>query len=444
MSCIQIIGGKHLHGKIRISGAKNSLLPIMTACLMIRGTVYLHDVPKLSDLNQMLHILARLGCIINRQGNTVKIDVNELNEYRIDNEAAHKIRGSIFVMGAMLSRLGKVELPFPGGCAIGSRPIDLHLSLLRKIGVKCHCSHNLITATYKQRRHKKPMILTLDFPSVGATENIIQATALGFPGNTYTVHGVAKEPEVVDLCNFLNQCGAQIEGAGTDVLTIHSVEQLHGTTYTPIPDRINTGSYLIATAAAGGDVTLTNTVPNHHINLIEKLKNAGAKINIKDNTIHIVMNQHRPFHFNIHTAPYPGFPTDLQSQFCVLACLTRGRSTITENLFENRFRYVSELNKLGAKITVNRNQAQIQGVSALTSNPTSNLCPSSYHIPSPEKCIGTVLSAHDLRGGVALVIAGLASHGTTTVEHAEYIARGHENIVKDLRQLGAQIVELDQ
>ena len=444
MSKIQIIGGTPLHGKIRISGAKNSLLPILTACLMVRGTIRLHDVPKLSDLTQMLHILAKLGCVINRQNQTIKIDVNELQNHIIDKEAAPKIRGSIFVMGAMLSRLGKVELPLPGGCAIGSRPIDLHLTLLRQIGVKCHYRQNTIIASYTPRRHRKPIILALDFPSVGATENIILATALGITGNVYYIHGAAKEPEIVDLCNFLNNCGAQINGAGTDTIIIHSVPSLHGTTYTPIPDRINTGSYLIAAAVTGGDVTLTNVIPTHHINLINKLKNIGAQITTTSDSINIIMNRRTPYSFNIHTAPYPGFPTDLQSQFCVLTTITKGCSTITENLFENRFRYVSELNKLGAQITIERNQARIKGVNKLTATLTPTLCPSSYQIPNPQICNGTNLTAHDLRGGVALVIAALAAQGTTTIEQADYIYRGHEDIVKDLRQLGANIVALDQ
>lgn len=444
MSSIQIIGGKQLHGHIRLQGAKNSLLPIMTACLMVHGTVQLIDVPKLSDLSQMLHILARLGCIVNRQDSTVKIDNLGLQTHVIDAHAAPKIRGSIFVMGAMLSRMGKVELPFPGGCAIGKRPIDIHLTLLRAIGVKCHYTKNSIVATYKPRRHRRPVILNLDFPSVGATENIIQATALGIIGNTYIIHGAAKEPEVVDLCNFINQCGGNIEGAGTDTITIHSVTNLHGTIYKPIPDRINTGSYLIAAAVTGGDVILSNTNPEHNLNLICKLKNIGAQITTSKDTIHIIMKRRRPYHFNVHTAAYPGFPTDLQSQFCVLASLTKGRSTINENLFENRFQYAPELNKLGAQITISRNQAQIKGVTELIAKPTSNLCPSSYQIPNPESCTGTILTAHDLRGGVALVIAGLAAQGTTTIKNAEYIYRGHQDIVKDLRQLGANIVALDQ
>ncbi len=444
MSRIQIIGGKSLYGKIHIDGAKNSLLPIMAACLMIPEAVYLNSVPKLSDLSEMLHILARLGCTVNRQGTTVKIEAKNIHTHIIDNQAALKIRGSIFIMGALLSRLGKVQLPLPGGCAIGNRPIDIHLTLLRQIGVKCHYHNNNIIANYTTHRHRKPIVLSLDFPSVGATENIIQATTIGISGNTYIIHGVAKEPEIVDLCNFLNQCGARITGAGTDVITIDSVTRLHGTIYTPIPDRINTGSYLIAVAATGGDVTLTNTTPEHHINLISKLKNLGAQITTTQDTIRIVMQQRRPFNFNIHTAPYPGFPTDLQSQFCALATITQGHSSITENLFENRFRYVPELIKLGAKIDVECNQAHIKGVKTLSAVQTPNICPSSYQIPSTENCNGTIVTAHDLRGGVALVIAALAARGTTTIENAEYIYRGHQDIVKDLRQLGANIVALDQ
>ena len=444
MSRIQIFGGKRLYGKIHIDGAKNSLLPIMTACLMVPNAVYLNNVPKLSDLSEMLHILARLGCTVNRQGNTVKIEAKNLHTHIIDNQSAHKIRGSIFVMGALLARLGKVQLPLPGGCAIGSRPIDIHLTLLRQIGVKCHYHKDFIHASYTIRRHRKPIILSLDFPSVGATENIIQATTLGILGNTYIIHGAAKEPEIVDLCNFLNQCGANITGAGTDTITVQSVTRLHGTTYTPIPDRINTGSYLIAIAATGGDVTLTNTIPEHQINLLSKLKKIGAKITTTKDSIRIKMQHRNPFHFNIHTAPYPGFPTDLQSQFCALAAMTQGRSTITENLFENRFRYVPELIKLGAKIDIERNQARIKGVKTLSATLTSNICPSSYEIPNAQNCHGTIVTANDLRGGVALAIAALAANGTTTIENAEYIYRGHQDIVKDFRQLGANIVAFDQ
>ena len=444
MSKLQIYGGQRLSGTIVLDGAKNSLLPIMTACLMVEGTVKLHNVPKLADLRYMLRILARLGCQVHWQGNTVKIDVHNLSTHTIDQEAASKIRGSIFVMGALLARLGKVELPYPGGCSIGSRPIDIHITLLRQIGVKIKCTADLISATYTPKPHRQPTILTLDFPSVGATENIIQAVTLGIPGNIYQIHGAAKEPEIVDLCNFLNQCGAQIKGAGTDLITVCSVANLHGTEYTPIPDRINTGSYLIAVAATGGDVTLQNVIPHHNLNLINKLRALGIKIKTTEDSIHIIAEKRRRQNFNLHTAPYPGFPTDLQSQFCVLCAVTRGQAVITENLFENRFRYAPELNKLGAQITIEHNHARIKGVKRLLALTTPTLCPSAYQVPSSLTCLGTTVTACDLRGGVALVIAALAASGTTTIEHAEYIARGHQDIVKDLRQLGAHIVALDE
>ena len=442
MSKIQITGGRPLRGTITIDGAKNSLLPIMTACLMIDGSVRLRHVPQITDLRQMLHILAGLGCHVNRQGDTVKIDVHQPSSHIIDPTAARQIRGSIFVMGAMLARLGAVELPYPGGCSIGNRPIDLHLNLLRQIGVKIKATATVIRATYTPKPKRRPTVVTLDFPSVGATENIIQATALGCAGNIFQIVGAAKEPEIVDLCNFLNQCGAQITGAGTDTITVTSVTRLHGTDYTPIPDRINTGSYLIATAVAGGDVTLRNVIPAHNINLINKLRAIGAKITATADSLHIVVKRRRRHNFTLHTAPYPGFPTDLQSQFGVLLAVNPGRSIINENLFENRFRYVPELTKLGAKITLHGNQALIHGVKQLHAQPTSNLCPSAYQIPAPATCTGTILNATDLRGGVALVIAALAANGTCTIDHAEYIARGHQDIVKDLQQLGANIVAL--
>lgn len=442
MRKLQITGGQQLHGTLKISGAKNTLLPIMTACLMVQGTVRLHHVPRIDDLSKMLHILAGLGCRINMQGDTVKIDVQQPLTHVINHTAAKKIRGSIFVMGALLARMGKVQLPFPGGCSIGSRPIDIHLDLLQQIGVKYQITPTEIIATYTPKKYRGVKVLTMDFASVGATENIIQATALGLEGNTYQIVGAAKEPEIVDLCNFLNQCGANITGAGTDVITVRSVSKLHGTDYTPIPDRIITGSYLIAAAVTGGDITLQNADPTHNVNLINKLRLAGAKITTTADSIRLVMRRRRCYHFHLHTAAYPGFPTDLQSQFCVLMALIRGDSDITENLYENRFRYVSELNKLGAKIKVTGSQAQIHGVKQFDATPTANLCPSAYGTPEPDECRGTTLIAADLRGGVALVIAALAAKGTTTILNADYIYRGHQDIVNDLQQLGANIVAL--
>jgi UDP-N-acetylglucosamine 1-carboxyvinyltransferase len=438
---LRIEGGLPLFGTVHIDGAKNSLLPILTACLLIRGRVILHTVPKITDITNMLKIMSGMGVSVNINGDTVAVDIPDTINGGIDDGLARKIRGSIFIMGALLGRLGSVKLPYPGGCSIGDRPIDIHIDLLKKIGVKIHETKTHIECRMPLRRTAR--VLYLDFPSVGATENIILATVSG--KREYKIVGAAKEPEIIDLCKFLNACGADIRGAGTDTITVKSAGSLHGCEYTPIPDRINTGSYMTAAVACGGDVTLKNTIPEHNANLIEKLKSLGAKITANENTLRIVYekkpNRRKRF-FNIHTAPYPGFPTDLQSQFAAAAATIKGKTVITENLFENRFRYVPELQKLGADITVTSKSALIRGSTRLSAFPTRNICPESYGQPPRPYCNGLVLNAADLRGGVALVIAALASAGTATITNAEYICRGHADIVRDLRQLGANIILL--
>ncbi len=444
MQKLQIQGGKPLFGTIHIEGAKNSLLPIMSACLMTHGTTILHTVPRITDLTNMMNILASLGLIINIKNDTVKIDANNITSTEIPTESGNKIRGSIFIMGAMLSRTGTVKLPYPGGCSIGNRPIDIHIDLLKQIGAKITQHKEFIECTLKQKKFNGTKILTLDFPSVGATENIIQATALGIRGNTYKIIGAAKEPEIIDLCDFINACGGNIMGAGTDTLIIHSVEKLHGIEYTPIPDRINTGSYMIAVTACGGEVTLKNSNPEHNINLICKLKSLGAKIKTTQDTIYISCKKIKQRNFNIHTSPYPGFSTDLQSQFVSLTTVASRSTMVTEGLFENRFGYTNELLKMGANITVNGSKAHIKGKKRLYTKSTDNLCPASYNLPADADCLGTVLSAGDLRGGVALVIAALMTDGTTTITNADYIYRGHADIVKDLRGVGANILSIKE
>jgi UDP-N-acetylglucosamine 1-carboxyvinyltransferase len=444
MTKIRIEGGKGLYGTIKIDGAKNAILPILAGCLLTRGKTVLYNVPKISDITNMLHILSSLGCAVTVKNDILSIEVNKITKSDIDTELGKKIRGSVFIMGALLARTKTITLPYPGGCAIGNRPIDIHTDALRKIGVKIKESKSYLRAMWKQTNAAKMKELFFDFPSVGATENLILATALG--NKTYKFVGVAKEPEIIDLCNFLNSCGANITGAGTDTITVAGVGDLHGCEYIPIPDRINTGSYLIAAAAAGGDVTLQNVIPQHNGNLISKLKLLGAKINVPaKNTLRIVCSRptRRFACINIHTAPYPGFPTDLQSQFAVLAAITKGQTTITETLFENRFRYADELAKLGAKITVRANKAVITGVPQLSALSTPNICPEAYITASRINCDGIILNAADLRGGVALVIAGLCAKGTATIENAEYIYRGHADIVKDLSSLGANIIRID-
>lgn len=440
---LRIEGGNPLSGTITIDGAKNSLLPILAACILVRGKVVLHTVPKISDITNMLKILSTLGCVINIRDDTVSIDTDNITSTQIPEELAGRIRGSIFIMGALLARNGFVKLPFPGGCAIGSRPIDMHISALQKIGVRIKESKTHIECRKKPQKDRHETVY-LDFPSVGATENIILAAVLG--SGTYRIVGAAAEPEVADLCSFLCACGAEISGIGTNDITIKAVSALHGTEYTPIPDRINTGSYLIAVCAAGGKVLLKNTVPQHNANLIDKLKTLGAKIKTTQNTIRITCTKPphlRKRNFNIHTAPYPGFPTDLQSQFAALAAVTHGHTVINENLFENRFRYADELRKLGADITVIGSRAKITGGADLRAAATPHICPVAYAQKPIPACDGTVLNAEDLRGGVALVIAGLAAPGTTTVTNAEYIYRGHADIVRDLLNVGANIIRIE-
>lgn len=436
-------GGNPLSGTITIDGAKNALLPILAGCILVSGEVILRTVPKISDIMNMLKILSGIGCVINIQNDTVSINTANITAAEIPKEQAGKIRGSIFIMGALLARNGFVKIPFPGGCAIGSRPIDIHISALQKIGISVKQTKTHIECRQKMRKNKGGTVY-LDFPSVGATENVILASVLG--SGTYKIINAAVEPEIADLCNFLCACGARISGIGTNEITITAVAVLHGTEYTPIPDRINTGSYLIAVCAAGGKVLLKNAVPQHNANLIDKLKTLGAKIKETPNTIRITYTKppHPKEHnFNIHTAPYPGFPTDLQSQFAALAATLHGHTAITENLFENRFRYADELRKLGADITAEGSRAKITGGADLRAIDTPHICPVAYAKKQIPACDGTILRAADLRGGVALVIAGLAAYGTTTVTNAEYIYRGHADIVRDLSAVGANIIRIE-
>jgi len=439
-----IDGGAPLNGTIAIDSSKNALLPIIAATILTRGITVLKNVPKISDIDNLLHILISLGIKVKWQDGDLQINseqltsnntmVNPAVDLRCESSqsgmaaAVRKIRGSIFVLGAILGRFKTATIPYPGGCAIGSRPIDLHLQGLRDLGVKVIEKNGVITCTKPLRLRSLNQVVYLDFPSVGATENLILASVLG--KSRIRIYNAAREPEVVDLCNFLNACGAMICGHGTSVITIAGVPALQGTTYTAIPDRINTASYLIACAVCGGDVILTNTIPEHNANLINKLAKSGCLITMDSDKINIHTPSPRPKALTtIHTAPYPGFPTDIQSQLAVLQAISKGTTTITENLFENRFKYVPELQKLGAKICIKDKSAIITGVKQLNAS-------------SDEKQ-PLVLTASDLRGGVALVIAALAATGTSIIHNAEYIYRGHAAIERDLVALGANIIRVD-
>ena len=430
---MRIEGGNRLNGTIKIDAAKNAVLPILAACVLVPDVVVLREVPKLIDIDNMLHILASLGVVCKWRGNDLHLDSRNMSgmdasgaeaRARAMHVYASSIRGSIFLLGGILGRFRMARVALPGGCAIGNRPIDLHIQGLRDIGVSVTERGGFIVCNSKRARGGT---VHLDFPSVGATENLILASVVG--RNSVRIINAAKEPEVVDLANFLNACGGRVRGAGTSTIVVEGVRTLSGCTYTPIPDRIITGSYLIAVAAVGGEVTLTNARAIHNESLITKLTKVGCRITVFDDKVHIesegcdARRRRLPSLVSIQTSPYPGFPTDLQSQVAVLQAVSRGTSAITENLFESRYKYVPELGKMGAKITVRDRVAIITGVPRLD---------------------GASVSATDLRGGVALVIAALVADGVTEISNAEFIYRGHQAIERDLVGVGANIIRIDE
>jgi len=417
---LRIEGGNRLNGTIRIDAAKNAVLPILAACVLVPDIVVLRDIPKLIDIDNMLHVLSSLGVQCKWQGSDLIIDSRNMSGMDATAVEARAIRGSIFLLGGILGRFKQARLAYPGGCAIGNRPIDLHIQGLRDIGVNVREGGGYIKCNSRRARGG---VVHLDFPSVGATENLILASVVG--RNTVRIINAAKEPEIVDVANFLNACGGRVRGAGTSTIVIEGVKKLTGCAYTPIPDRIITGSYLIAVATVGGEVTLTNARAVHNESLITKLTKAGCKITCFEDNIHILNDKgaRNQSLVSIQTSPYPGFPTDLQSQIAVLQAVSRGTSAITENLFESRFKYVPELIKMGAKITVRDRVAIIAGVPKLE---------------------GASVTATDLRGGVALVIAAMAAEGVTEINTAEYIYRGHQAIEKDLAAVGANILRIDE
>ena len=423
---LRIEGGNRLCGTIRIDAAKNAVLPILAGCVLVPDKVILRDVPKLIDIENMLRILASLGVVCKWQGNDLLIDSRNMSgvdasgaEARAMHAYVSSIRGSIFLLGGILGRFKTARVALPGGCAIGNRPIDLHIQGLRDIGVSVSECGGFIVCNSKRARGG---VVHLDFPSVGATENLILASVVG--RNSVRIINAAKEPEIVDLANFLNACGGRIRGAGTSTIVIEGVRALAGCTYTPIPDRIITGSYLIAVAVVGGEVTLTNARAGHNESLITKLTKVGCRITVFDDKIHIVQDKgaRLPSLVSIQTSPYPGFPTDLQSQMAVLQAVSRGTSAITENLFESRYKYVPELIKIGAKVTVRDRVAIITGVPRLET---------------------AEVIATDLRGGVALVIAAATADGITEIHNAELVYRGHQAIERDLAGVGVNIIRID-
>ncbi|MCZ8511236.1 UDP-N-acetylglucosamine 1-carboxyvinyltransferase [Paenibacillus filicis] len=413
MEKLVIEGGKPLSGAITIHGAKNAALPILAASIMAEGTIRIQNVPDLSDIHVMLGILTALGCNAEYEGDTVTLHTDSVHQFHIPESLMSQMRSSIFLMGPLLARLGRVELYQPGGCAIGERKIDLHLSGLTALGATIDETEGRIVCTAQELRGAE---IVLDYPSVGATENIMMAAVMA-RGMT-TISNAAREPEIQDLQNFLNAMGAKIIGAGTDTITIEGVSELLPCTYRIIPDRIVAGTMMIAAAVTRGNVTLERICPAHLTSAIHVLKRAGVQI-IIDGDIMNVCARTRPRSVErIVTSPYPSFPTDLQSQIMVLLSLADGVSILKETVFEGRFKHVDELSRMGADIRVDLNSAFIRGVPRL---------------------YGATVEATDLRAGAALVIAGLAAQGTTIIEQIHHIDRGYDRIEVMLGRLGASI-----
>ena len=408
-----IKGGNPLVGEVEIGGAKNAALGILAAAIMTDETVIIDNLPNVRDINVLLSAMEGIGAKIERLGeHKVKINGSLIHDLSVDYEYINKIRASYYLLGALLGKYKKAEVAFPGGCAIGTRPIDLHLKGFRALGADVDIQHGLISATAE---HLVGNHIYLDKVSVGATINIMMAASMA-EGKTI-IENAAKEPHVVDVANFLNSMGANIRGAGTDVIRIVGVEKLHKTEYSIIPDQIEAGTFMFAAAATKGDVTVKNVIPKHLEATTAKLIEIGCEVEEFDDAVRVVSS--KPLHHTqVTTLPYPGFPTDMQPQMSVFLALAEGTSTVTESIFENRFKYVDELTRMGAQVKVESNIAIITGV---------------------EKFTGARVSAPDLRAGAALVIAGLAAEGITIVDDIYYIERGYEHFEEKLASLGAMI-----
>lgn len=419
MEKFKIVGERRLFGRIKVDASKNSILPIVSASLLTDKEVIIEKIPEIADVFKMFEILKNLGSEVNydRELKKVSIKNNNINSFEIPERLASELRSSFFMLGPMLSRFKKARVAYPGGCDIGSRPIDLHLFGLRELGVKISEDFGFITC---DGANMKPSVIHLDFPSVGATENLMMASVL--VGGETTILNPAKEPEIIDLQNFINQMGGDISGAGSNKIVIRGVKKLHGTTFSPIPDRIVAGTYMIASALTKGKVEIEDVNAEHVFSLINKLRKSGCKIEI-NNGIIIVESSKRLHGISFDTQPYPGFPTDLQPQLSVLSAVGRGVSVVTENLFETRFRHLQEMMRMGAKVTFRDRMALIRGVAKLH---------------------GASVVAHDLRGGAALTLAGLVAHGVTTVENVNFIDRGYVRLEEQLNSLGAEIQRIKE
>lgn len=414
MERLIVKGGNRLVGTVKTSGAKNAVLPIIAASILGTSPSRLDEIPALEDVRTICAVLECLGIKVGAsEPHTLKIDSREITSCEAPYELVRSMRASFLVMGPLLARKGYARISQPGGCAIGTRPIDLHLKGFEALGVKIEQGHGYIEASAPEGMTGANIYL--DFPSVGATENIMMAAAMA--NGTTVLENPAEEPEIVDLANYLNQMGARVRGAGTNVITIEGVSELHGVQHSVIPDRIEAGTYMIAAAMTGGDVIIENVLPEHQKPLIAKLREAGALVEEDIDRIHVV-GSGKLKAVDIKTLPYPGFPTDMQAQMMAMLSVAEGRSKITETVFENRFMHVVELNRMGANITTEGRSAVITGPAHLT---------------------GCTVRATDLRAGAAMILAGLVAEGATEICDIYHIDRGYEEIAAKLTRLGADI-----
>jgi UDP-N-acetylglucosamine 1-carboxyvinyltransferase len=422
MQKLAIQGGSRLRGEVRISGAKNAALPILCASLLTSDAVQLSNVPDLNDVTTMRKLLRHLGVAIEASDNQVILSAAHIEKLEAPYDMVKTMRAAILVLGPLVTRFGEARVSLPGGCAIGSRPVDLHIKGLQAMGAIIHIEHGYIHAQVPRGNNGggrlKGARIFFDLVSVTGTENLMMAATLA--DGVTILENAAREPEVVDLAHCLIAMGAKIEGAGSDTISIIGVEKLHGASHRIMPDRIESGTFLVAAAAAGGDITLTDARADLLENVLEKLQEAGATIQAGSNTINIKMNQ-RPKAVNVRTAPYPAFPTDMQAQFMVMNTIAEGSAMVVETIFENRFMHVQELRRLGAQIEVEGNTAVIKGCAQLE---------------------GATIMATDLRASACLVIAGLVAQGETIVDRIYHLDRGYEHLEAKLSALGANIRRL--
>ena len=415
MEKMVVLGGAPLYGEVSISGAKNSAVAILVAAIMVNGKCRIDNVPHVSDIDVLIEIINNLGGKAGFVGHgVVEIDCSNLSNYEAGYETVRRIRASSYLMGALLGRFSKASVAMPGGCDFGVRPIDLHIKGFKALGANVNIEHGMVDLSAEKLIADN---IYLDIVSVGATINIMMAAV--FAEGTTVIDNAAKEPHIVDVANFLNCMGANIRGAGTDVIRIKGVKELHGGSFSVIPDQIEAGTFMIAAAATRGDVTVTNIIPEHMESLSAKLLEMGVGIEEMDDAIRVYVKDDAPYHStNIKTQPHPGFPTDLQPQILTLLSVADGTSIVTEGVWDNRFKYTGELSRMGAIVSVDGRIATVEGVPYLT---------------------GAPVSATDLRAGAALVIAGLMAHGVTEIYNLKYIDRGYEGFEDKLRKIGAQI-----